>query len=507
MKLLIIIICTIIVIFMTYFKFSDKIKTKLTESFDNINPYLIYNYVPSVLEKNPLTCYISSAESYVDKTFFEKLSLEIPLKITSDANMKFHSDLAILPEITVLKNSSAANVYKYDFLSHLKDMSFFLVQINNVNIPILNFVDIRDKHVYIKKGGYVSTLFDEIFQYLKILPKITYYNEENEAIDALKNNSCDAIACLIENPSVFLFELSYKYSIKIIPWNLNSVKYDILGYYLRGLKNTKISLAYYKYSELKTELESVGFTKDLFINKNLPNNIVEKITKLIFKPKGILRSNAVKGSLYINFHQGTNTWLKKQGLLSITNHSEHPSCVLLAGNSSCTGDNAKYAKHVYEKDFWGSQIPNDQTMLSFLKKTHLNKEDPNHSHKYNKMLESSHICFDQVKIKDKGTCEKLNMTWDSPCLFNTDCPFFQANLNYPNDFGGCNRGFCEMPLGIQRKGFKKYESKPLCHNCPFENPFCCDQTKLMASQDIAFTNDRLTRIKHKKELNLRKIVV
>ncbi len=44
-------------------------------------------------------------------------------------------------------------------------------------------------------------------------------------------------------------------------------------------------------------------------------------------------------------------------------------------------------------------------------------------------------------------------------------------------------------------------------NCPFENPFCCTTNKLMTSPDYAFENDRLLRLKHKNELNLRNIVV
>ena len=505
MKLLIILICTIIVFLNIYFKILNKNKYNY-ESF-NTSPYMIYKYVPTYLERNPLICYISDAEAYIDKPFFEDLSSKLPIKITTNKNMEFKSDLAILPESILLQPINKNNRSSYNYLSYLKNMSFFLLQINNINLEITEFKNIVDKHIYIKKNGYVSVLFAEIFKYLNISPKITYYDTESEAINALINNKCDAIACLIENPNLFIFNISYKYSIKIIQWNLNSMNYDILGYYLRGLKKTKISLSNYKYSELKTELNSVGFSKDLFINKNLSNEIVELITKIIFKPKGILRSNAVKGSYYINFHQGTINWLKKKGLISITNKTEDPSCVLLAGKLPCVGDDAKFAKHVYDKHFWGSKLQNDQTMLSFLKKVHNDKDKFNNSYKYNKILDNSNICFEDVKIKDKYTCEKLNYHWDKPCLFNDDCPFYKSNKNYPNEFGKCIDGFCEMPLGIKRNGFRKYESNTLCHNCPFENPFCCNMNKLMASPDIAFANDRLERLKNKTELNARKIIV
>jgi len=509
MKLLIILICTIIVFLTIYFKISDKIEYNY-ESFNTSPSYIIYRYVPTYLERNPLVCYVSHAEAYIDKSFFEQLSLELPLKITTKENMKYRSDLAILPESILLQYSTKDNNFEYNYLSYLKNMSFFLLQFNNINSEITDFTNIENKHIYIKGNGYVSVLFTEIFKYLNITPKITYYNTESEAIKALQNNECDAIACLLENPNLFIFDISYKYLIKIIPWNLNSMNYDILGYYLRGLKRTKIDLARYKYSELKTELNSAGFTKDLLINKNLSNEIVELITRVVFKPKGILRSNAVQGSYYINFHPRYNKLVKKKGLISITNKNEDPSCVLLAGKSPCVGDNAKFAKHIYDKTFWGSKLQNDQTMLSFLKKTYNNKNKSNNYNKYNKynkILENSNICFEDVKIKDKETCEKKQYHWDKPCLFNDDCPFYKSNTNYPNEFGKCIDGFCEMPLGIERKGFRKYESKALCHNCPFENPFCCTKNKLMSSPDIAFANDRLERLKNKKELNARKIIV
>jgi hypothetical protein len=58
--------------------------------------------------------------------------------------------------------------------------------------------------------------------------------------------------------------------------------------------------------------------------------------------------------------------------------------------------------------------------------------------------------------------------WDAPCQINTDCPFYQANKNYPNEFGKCNKmtGKCEMPMGVIPIGFKKYgKTEPNCYNC------------------------------------------
>ena len=61
-----------------------------------------------------------------------------------------------------------------------------------------------------------------------------------------------------------------------------------------------------------------------------------------------------------------------------------------------------------------------------------------------------------------------NGIWDAPCQVNSDCPFYRANKNYPNEFGKCDKetGQCEMPLGIVPIGYTKYgRTEPDCYNC------------------------------------------
>jgi hypothetical protein len=63
-------------------------------------------------------------------------------------------------------------------------------------------------------------------------------------------------------------------------------------------------------------------------------------------------------------------------------------------------------------------------------------------------------------IKDYGI-------WDGPCQKDKDCPFYKANKNYPNNFGRCIDGLCQLPMGLERIGFTKYNNltKPMCYNC------------------------------------------
>jgi hypothetical protein len=81
--------------------------------------------------------------------------------------------------------------------------------------------------------------------------------------------------------------------------------------------------------------------------------------------------------------------------------------------------------------------------------------------------------------------------WDAPCQINTDCPFYQANKNYPNEFGKCNKmtGKCEMPMGVIPIGFTKYgKIEPDCYNCDIGSPDnkCCGKQ----AEDI--TNGRVS---------------
>jgi hypothetical protein len=91
--------------------------------------------------------------------------------------------------------------------------------------------------------------------------------------------------------------------------------------------------------------------------------------------------------------------------------------------------------------------------------------------------------------------------WDAPCQVNSDCPFYQANRNYPNEFGKCNKqtGKCEMPLGVIPIGFTQYgKLEPKCYNCSpdiADNRCCATQARdtRMKSPDYIFLGDEAAR--------------
>lgn len=120
--------------------------------------------------------------------------------------------------------------------------------------------------------------------------------------------------------------------------------------------------------------------------------------------------------------------------------------------------------------------------------------------------------------------------FDKPCKEDKECPFFQSNKNYPNNFGGCINNKCQLPINMTNIGYHYYisdnDSAPLCYNCD-QNKFnatsselgnCCKEQNnkkkypFLKSPDYAFKDDLLNRknydiqknyiIKGNKEYNL-----
>jgi hypothetical protein len=106
-----------------------------------------------------------------------------------------------------------------------------------------------------------------------------------------------------------------------------------------------------------------------------------------------------------------------------------------------------------------------------------------------------------------------NGIWDSPCQVNSDCPFYKANKNYPNEFGKCDKlsGQCEMPMGMIPIGYKKFgKTEPNCYNCganSLDSKCCESQSDLVKSgivnyksPDYVFTGDESYRKQFENEL-------
>lgn len=76
------------------------------------------------------------------------------------------------------------------------------------------------------------------------------------------------------------------------------------------------------------------------------------------------------------------------------------------------------------------------------------------------------------KITKKSICDTNKGIWDSPCVANTDCPFYSNNDNR----GGCIKNKCQFPWGIEVISPRTYnkESVPLCNGCIGDTYRCCN---------------------------------
>ena len=128
-------------------------------------------------------------------------------------------------------------------------------------------------------------------------------------------------------------------------------------------------------------------------------------------------------------------------------------------------------------------------------------------------LDPTYSCYGDITENIKALCDSpydiygkpktRNTTWDHPCIVDSDCPYFQANKNYPNTRGGCmDSGVCELPIGVKRVSYRKYDDKdinaPFCYGCDAYDTTCCSKKKY---PDYAFVNDTNDRVS--VDLNLK----
>ena len=191
-----------------------------------------------------------------------------------------------------------------------------------------------------------------------------------------------------------------------------------------------------------------------------------------------------------------------------------------------SGDNSQHLnKNFFNRDADPHIIDNDIESVfgTVFREQELNK------------LDNQYACFNIDSTLNNGTnyflpfynkndCEatrdpygrsKPIGVYDKPCKSNDECPFYKANGNYKNDFGKCLKtGYCEMPIGIYRIGYKYYDDskKPMCYNCDSKRKEifsdidkCCndqytniykktDKYPFLKTPDYAFENDGPDRL-------------
>ena len=132
---------------------------------------------------------------------------------------------------------------------------------------------------------------------------------------------------------------------------------------------------------------------------------------------------------------------------------------------------------------------------------------------------SDGFCFNttNVRAKTEEECQDSQGVWDVPPKDDMDCPYYKANKNYPNEFGGIRNNICTFPQNMQVIGYKNYSADlqylPLCYNC--DNKLigkgslgnCCEEQKdklkypNLLSPDYAYIGDTELRRSYNLQIN------
>lgn len=493
--------------------------------------YISHIYTPTYFERNPASLFISNIEKE-DVLLGQLIKSYIPVKIVNDVKQMDKCDLCILPEPIVVNMNSS----NYRFVVPLHMISYtVIVNIENSTKQINNFHDIEGKNLCIyPKGGYTEDLLLSTINRLdyKNPPNIKSYDTNAEIMKEWNKGNIDAIVTIIHHPNKFIKDLSISARIKIVTWNDDRILTKTAKYYLPGILDTTLNLENYRLFDLNKRAIGNGYKLCLFANKNVPTQAIFDLTKKLVERGNSIRISSVGGSAYIPYHEGTRVYFESKGFISKKYGKENPACMLLAGKKPCIPNTSeeKAATVMYNRDFWLKGAKTYEAN-DFLKKAKVQLNRTNNlEKKYGKILKTNNKkisedlkatldlrwqCFGNTQNRTQKECEstvdikgdkRTPGVWDKPCIADTDCPFYKKNKNYPNSRGGCNDGFCEMPINVKRLGFTRVDknTQPLCHGCKsLKDKNCCKKKGNMVTPDYAFLDDRNERIRNKEELELR----
>jgi|TARA_B110000259_G_C14010673_1_gene399498 hypothetical protein len=278
------------------------------------------------------------------------------------------------------------------------------------------------------------------------------------------------------------------------------------GYSLKFKINDKNIIAHKK--ELnKLSIENIVIFK---INKKIINGVPIKKGDKLYTRSGLGNFEKIKFYYVINIDEkyvyvkDTLYIVISQNIYNTREISEGFDRILLNKNLI-----TKYKLEENDKVYFNI---NKNLIIGKVAKDNLNliinidKKDPN-----NKYLPQFR-CYQDETILTKTECEgnvdkigkdKTIYNWDRPCKTNTECPFYLKNKNYTNERGGCNNGYCELPIGVKRLSYRNYDKNitegnyPHCHGCNINDGIdCCEKqekNKKMNGANYAFKNDNEDR--------------
>jgi len=152
-----------------------------------------------------------------------------------------------------------------------------------------------------------------------------------------------------------------------------------------------------------------------------------------------------------------------------------------------------------------SYLPSLQLQLVLLQQTNTQNEGfISRLYLTPESLDPVYKCYGDITIESKPLCDsmfdiqgnpkEIQTVWDKQCTTDDECPFYKANTKYPNTRGGCIKGYCELPIGIKRMSYRKYNDVDLnaafCYGCDPYDTACCGDN----NTDFAFSDDTKDRL-------------
>jgi hypothetical protein len=386
------------------------------------------------------------------------------------------------------------NTVQYLLLDNILMKDYAIINYNNIDKDIIkNFIPfgrfknilLQTKNTNLQNQANANLLLIDNLIYEKTISKIEDLQVDSET---RYNN----IINIFNTPKV----LNNYYS-TYFKFNKHNTSNIIENFLNRGLKNLTIDFNNYKIDEippaqgssLSGEKQTIYYKINTIIDDNqIPfnENDILNITQKLEVPNNKL------GKYYIikvfdsgaNYQRHNYSIISRYKLLYYIDTTDK----LELNNSNSTIDRIKLNKVI-------DKLENDDLVFILgINKEGVYKYNPKTGEVSIRIINiidnnfsGNYICFEDPTIEIQALCEsdrnidgtkKSIYTWDKMCEKDNECDFYLINKNeWAKKKGGCNNGYCELPLGIKRKSFKKYEinenSFPICYGCKGKEPKDC----------------------------------
>ena len=533
--LIIVLTLFLLIIYQKYYQNHDTMNVNESE------PFLVLNDIPLYTRKNVMNKPIS-------------IKSQIPVPVNQLSNNELQQiDGSILRHSRVLKTFSMVDefdIYQmYNILKQLKYNQYNFTyntnttsntpllpppsiissdKLNNINTGAINNVDLNlftrmkleiissFNNFIIQSGDYVPY---HPYQFFKIINSNLISFDKNYKTD--NNNNIDNYCFTLT------FAREYKYQQFVIYYDIDLIKVTTTNPTTTNPTTTNptttnpLTLPILSYTMILNKVDITGIPVPNTIefhknNKIAKNDIVDTTNSTDTIDTTMSIEDQLNKQTEIDDYYKNDFYYKDQvreNNISDVMPDEENSKLFQRQNMKFIDENERSDMDttLLDKDSMGAKI--DEKIMNIAKDQHFN------THRCYGLVNGKNQELPQYKnpIFCKSYHPEINQNgiWDSPCQVDNDCPFYQANKNYTNEFGKCDKdsGSCEMPLGVIPIGFTKYgKIEPNCYNCDItsKDSKCCG-TQMEAikkgnvkynTPDYIFNNDESIRRQFKDELEI-----